>query len=178
MVQILIQQVTRWDDRMFNRIFGDVNRKSWKKFFYGLSRSADSFSCALMGLVWTVVNPSTLPYLLAAVFAFALELTLYYIVKKNIRRPRPFTKFEGVRSLIVPPDEFSFPSGHTAAAFLMASLISLAFPVLAIPALLWAGLVGFSRVYLGVHYPTDILAGMALGLFSAQMGLLAVHLIF
>ena len=175
MVQILIQQVTRWDDRMFTRIFGNVNRKSWKKLFYLLSRSADSYSCALMGLIWAWANPATIPYVLAGVIGFALELTLYYLVKKNVKRPRPFNKLAGINCLIIPPDEFSFPSGHTGAAFLMATLISLAFPALCVPVLLWAALVGFSRIYLGVHYPTDVLAGMALGLFSAQAGLWVVH---
>jgi undecaprenyl-diphosphatase len=178
LVQQLIQQVTRWDTRIFEKIFGNVQRKSLKKFFYGLSRSADSCSCALMGLAWILVKPSTLPYVAAGVMAFVMELFLYYLIKKNIRRPRPFNQLKGIQHLIAPPDEFSFPSGHTAAAFLMASLVSMAFPLLLIPALLWALLVGFSRVYLGVHYPTDVLAGMVLGIVSAQCGLLLVnHLI-
>jgi undecaprenyl-diphosphatase len=146
-------------------------------FFYGSSRSADSYSCVLMGLAWVLVKPSTIPYVTAGVFAFTLELTLYYIIKKNIRRSRPFRKLQGIQCLIAPPDEFSFPSGHTAAAFLIACLISTAFPPFTVMVFGWALLVGFSRVYLGVHYPTDVLAGMVLGIGSAQWGLWVVQVI-
>ena len=175
MAQNLIQQVTRWDTLVFGKVFGDVHRKAWKRFFYGLSRSADSYSCALMGLGWTLIRPSTIPYVTVGVAAFAMELTFYYLIKKNIRRPRPHQRLRRVQCLIAPPDEFSFPSGHTAAAFLMACLISTAFPVLMVPVFGWAFLVGFSRVYLGVHYPTDVLAGMVLGVASAQWGLWVVR---
>jgi undecaprenyl-diphosphatase len=175
MVQQLMQQVTRWDILVFGKVFGDVHRKMWKRFFYGLSRSVDSYSCALIGLTWALVRPSSIPYVAAGVIAFAMELVFYYLIKKNIRRPRPHKKLQGIQCLIAPPDEFSFPSGHTAAAFLIASLVFAAFPAFAAPAFIWALLVGFSRIFLGVHYPTDVLAGMVLGVASAQGGLWVVH---
>ena len=176
-MQTFIHQMHQWDTRVFYWMFGGPKHRAWRRIFYGLSRSADCVSCAVLGGIWYLCRPSDLPYLLAAFAAFACELTLYYILKKNIKRPRPFRKFQGVRNFIAPPDEFGFPSGHTAAAFLMAFLLAAAWPAIAVPAFLWAGCVGFSRVYLGVHYPTDVLAGVVLGLTSAQAGLWAIHLV-
>ena len=174
MVRIWMRQVTLWDAKVFHLVFGKLGPKIWKRFFHAVSKSADCVSCALFGLAGLVLVPGAAPFVLAGLLAFGLELSLYYLLKKGIRRPRPFKTLEGVRYLIVPPDEFSFPSGHTAAAFLMASILIAACPLLFLPAAAWALLVGFSRVYLGVHYPTDVLAGMVLGLLCAQLALRTV----
>ncbi|HVM31631.1 MAG TPA: phosphatase PAP2 family protein [bacterium] len=171
-----MRQVTLWDSKVFYLVFGKLDRKIWKRIFYVLSRSADAVSCAVAGLILWMGLPGSGPYVAAGLLAFGLELSLYYLLKKGIRRPRPFKSLAGVQFLIVPPDEFSFPSGHTAAAFLVATLLTAACPWLALPALAWASLVGFSRVYLGVHYPTDVLAGMVLGSLCAQAGLFFFHL--
>ncbi len=94
----------------------------------------------------------------------AISFGLTQLVKHLIKRPRPF--IQNIR--IVPvtrPSSTSFPSGHTSTTFASATALSMAYPkwyVIA-PAFLWAGSVGYSRMYLGVHYPTDVAAGAVLG---------------
>ncbi len=176
MMQNLIQTAQQWDTKVFGLIFGDSDGKPLKRFFFHLSHTADAFPCLLMGITWLILQPAQWAYVLTATSAFVLELSLYYLIKKNIRRPRPFKHLKGVRALIVPPDEFSFPSGHTAASFLMAIIMSAALPSLSPWLFAWAVLVGLSRIYLGVHYPGDVLAGVALGVISANTSLWAMDL--
>ncbi|MDT8436250.1 MAG: phosphatase PAP2 family protein [Gemmatimonadota bacterium] len=100
--------------------------------------------------------------------AFAIERVVYKVLKSALRRPRPFESHAAVRALVAPPDRFSFPSGHTSAAFLAAGLVGALVPVLLPALLLWAAAVGASRVLLGVHYPSDVLAGALLGTLVAR----------
>lgn len=88
------------------------------------------------------------------------------LLKGVFDRPRPFEVLDGVFvkhqwSAL----GSSFPSGHTSQAFTIATILSLRFsrPTVTIPMFLWAGAVGYARVYLGVHYPSDVLGGMVLG---------------
>lgn len=177
MVQFILQKAHSWDTWVFHLIFGDAQGKPLERFFYHLSHTADPIPCLALGAVWIYLKPAQWPYALAALSAFALELLLYYLIKKNVRRPRPFRRLNGVQALIVPPDEFSFPSGHTGAAFLLAVVLTTALPALAPWVFAWATLVGLSRVYLGVHYPGDVLAGLALGVISAEAGIWLWHIL-
>lgn len=94
--------------------------------------------------------------------AFLIERLVYFVLKNLCKRRRP-TAALNITSFIVPSDQFSFPSGHTSAAFLMATLVSSYYPDL-IPFLFtWSSLVGLARVVLGVHFPTDTVIGALMG---------------
>lgn len=107
----------------------------------------------------------------AVALGFLIERPVYFVLKNSLRRNRPEAALINFHSIITPSDKFSFPSGHTSAAFMMATVLGYFFPSLMIPLYCWATLVGCSRVILGVHFPTDILVGILLGISTALFSL-------
>lgn len=95
--------------------------------------------------------------------AFAFERPLYWLLKNTLKRRRPPEVVPCFSSVVIASDRFSFPSGHTMSAFLLAVLVYLQLGPVALPMMLWAGAVGASRVILGVHFPSDIIAGAGIG---------------
>lgn len=102
---------------------------------------------------------------------FALGVTMG--AKGLVHRPRPWVAYESDLVCLQRVRSTSFPSGHTSIAFATATSLSLVYPrwYVAVPAYLWAGAVGYSRMYVGAHYPSDVLVGAVLGTASA----LVVH---
>lgn len=137
-----------------------------------ISRSGDGYLYPLVTLVLWLMNRQLGALLFSsALAAFSIELPLYKLVKHIVRRSRPCEMLCSNESSIRVMDRFSFPSGHTAGAFLMATVVSSFFPLISAAFFVWASLVGLSRIYLGVHYPTDVLAGMVVGVCCGTTGI-------
>lgn len=91
------------------------------------------------------------------------------LLKNLVARPRPFMIDPSIPLLIPAPGEYSFPSGHTMHSFAAATMIFLHNKRMGIAALFLAALIAFSRMYLFVHFPTDILGGMTVGILAAVL---------
>ena len=106
------------------------------------------------------------------IFTLLLGNIIVQTIKRLVNRPRPYTTLSDI-SPINPPDcKYSFPSGHTCAAFSMAFILARFIPSLSIIFIFLALLVALSRVYLGVHYPTDIAIGIIIAYISTKLVIL------
>lgn len=122
------------------------------------------------GMIWIIIallcllRPSTRRCGWSMIGALILSLVIGNLtIKPLVARLRPFQQYPDLTSLIPPPGEYSFPSGHSSSSFAAAMACFTNHKKAGIPALILAALIAFSRLYVCVHFPTDVLAGSLLG---------------
>jgi membrane-associated phospholipid phosphatase len=142
--------------------------------FEGISQSVYPISLAvpigLLGVGFIKKDKDLQRKGLTATVSLVASFGTTYVLKRIIKRDRPYTTYPFIQPAVVETDP-SFPSGHTTAAFTTATTLTLVYPkwYVAVPAYAWASSVAYSRLHLGVHYPTDILAGAIIGSGSAWL---------
>jgi len=151
----------------------DLSRNfSLRTAFKFISRLGDGvFWYSLMVILLLRYQAGALPAVLHMLAVGLVSTLLYKLIKHKTLRPRPFNVYPSIICNSKPLDQFSFPSGHTlhAAAF---SIIAVSY----YPALIWlvlpfTALVALSRPILGLHYPSDVLAGALIGAMLATFSL-------
>jgi len=165
---IWLDKISRYDTVAFKWCLTRKYSNQVARVSRWISRSGDGVYYLVFGLMLLWLDPSAgKQFFQCALLGFCFELPIYLILKNSVKRQRPNDLFRQQFAYLTPSDKFSFPSGHTAAAFVMATMVTIYYPSFGLLAYLLATLIGSSRVLLGVHFPTDILAGMVLGLSSA-----------
>lgn len=147
-------------------------RSRTRRFFASTSRLGDGvFWYALMGLLVIVDGIDGVRASAHMAATGVVALTLYKTLKRWTRRPRPFAADLRIRAWVAPLDEFSFPSGHTLHAVSF-SIVALAYyPWLAPVLVPFSACVALSRIVLGLHYPSDVLAATVIGSVLASLSL-------
>lgn len=102
--------------------------------------------------------------------SFLASALITIVLKDGIRRERPYVNHPEIQPLSL-EGSYSMPSGHTSTAFATATSLSIAYPkwYVVVPSFVWASSVGYSRMHLGVHYPSDVLVGALVGSGSVYL---------
>ena len=145
--------------------FCALRRICWLKAFFIVASRLGDGPLWVMTAAWLLATGDlrTRIAVMSAFVAVIISVLTFMAVKDLISRPRPFESWQSLTCLMAPPDKFSFPSGHTMTAFAAWAALSTLLPGLTIPYLLTAIIIGLSRVFLGLHYPTDVLVGALMG---------------
>lgn len=148
--------------RQIRSLFALVSWLGDGKFWYGLmlalplTKGFEAGACSALQMALTA----------------AIAVALYKCLKHGTNRERPFVAHPGIACAVAPLDRYSFPSGHTLHAVCLTMLATEHHPELALVLAPFTVLVMLSRVVLGLHYPTDVLAGAAIGWLLAEASLL------
>lgn len=173
-----MKKLTLLDEKMFQWIAAMPSNQPERlipRVFHKISKTGDGYLYApIAAILYYFDSHHGQLFLYTAVMAYIFEIPIYLAMKHLFKRPRPCERLLQFNAMIIPADKFSLPSGHTAAAFLMATVVSYFYPSFMAVAICWAFLIGLSRIVLRVHYPLDVVIGAFLGVFVASVSILVL----
>ena len=170
--QAMLERIKAWDNRILTKL-SSKHTKKLDKLMIIITTSGNN------GYIWFALSiPLLLIYRYRPVgYTIILSmliggLTGEITIKHIVGRIRPCSKEFQKDVLIKHPAHYSFPSGHTTASFAVSTVVFLMMPSIFLPVLFYACLIGFSRMYVLVHYPTDVIAGVFLGIICGTVAVM------
>lgn len=162
-----------WDEQLLRAVRDIFRVQAMDGFWAGVSFLGNVGWIWIVMAVNLVIFRKTRPLGLHIAGGLLANVLVVNVVLKNaVARLRPYDMMTDWLPLIDKPKDFSFPSGHTSASFVVAFICLRLMPKqYGIPVLILASMIAFSRLYLGVHYPSDILGGVIIGYLIAGLAL-------
>lgn len=161
-------KLKRFDDIFINLINRKMNHRYLDTIMYRATNLGGAIFSSLLVIVLILIGSSNVKLMgFEALGALCTSQAIVHALKRILSRERPYKIIEQLNTFGINLKDYSFPSGHTTASFSIATTIAFNMPKLSIVVFAIAVIVGISRIYLGVHYPTDVAAGIFLGVGTA-----------
>lgn len=156
-------------DKFFINLINDrMKNRYLDLFMYRITDLGGAIFTTVFSLVLVLLGNREVRLMgLEALSVLGLSQIIVQGLKRTLSRERPYKILEKLNTFGISLKDYSFPSGHTTASFSIASTLALNIPKISILVFFLAMIIGLSRIYLGVHYPTDVLAGIILGIGSS-----------
>lgn len=168
----VLRQLDRYDLQLCLLLNRGCRRSAVERLFAAISRLGDGIIWYLVMLVLPLLDGQRGLLAVAHLAAVALcGVVIYKALKSNVVRQRPYASHANIRLGAAPLDRYSFPSGHTLHAVAFTIVLSAYYPQSLWVAAPFAAMVALSRMVLGLHYPSDVIAGAFIGALLALMSL-------
>lgn len=167
--RVHLERFLEWERACTLRLNRTALSREWMGVLSAVSKLSDGGVWFVLMAVLALIGPDGKHCALHMVLAGATATVVYKLLKTCTSRPRPCENLDDVHLCVAPLDEFSFPSGHVLHAVTFTTVAIAYYPSLALGLVPFTVLVALSRVALGLHYPSDVLAGAGIGWLIALM---------
>lgn len=171
-LSIALERLQEWDLRVCTRANNAVQANALKRAMRLVSRLGDGVIWYALMLAMLVADARTAGPVLHMILAGLAATAVYKLLKHGTLRPRPYQVHAHIAAGTAALDQFSFPSGHTLHAVAFSMVACTYYPWLAVPLVPLTLAIAASRVTLGLHYPSDVIAGVCLGATIAALSFL------